>query len=102
MERKILALGLCCWASLGASMATAAQRPCAPHEKMADALEAQYGEAAHMMGLAQDDTVMELYAAPQTGTWTLAVTMPNGVTCLIASGKNFEAIAPTQVKGDPT
>ncbi|MCW1919686.1 hypothetical protein NX862_13060 [Rhodobacter sp. KR11] len=76
-------------------------RPCAPHDTIAGALSDQYGESAHAMGLAEDSTVMELYAAPQTGTWTLTVTMPNGVTCLVATGKNFETIQPTQVKGDP-
>ena len=96
MERTLLAFALL------ASAAQAEPRPCAAHDKIAEALASQYGEEAHAMGLAQDDTVMELYASPQTGTWTLAVTMPNGMTCLVATGKNFEAIAPTKVKGAPT
>lgn len=95
MERILILLALVPAAAL------ADPRPCAPHDKMAEALAAQYGEAPHAIGLAQDDTVMELYAAPGTGTWTLAVTLPTGLTCLVASGRNFEAIQPTQVKGAP-
>ena len=97
MERTFFAFIL----ALLPGMALAGPRPCAPHDTIATALSDQYGESAHAMGLAEDSTVMELYAAPQTGTWTLTVTMPNGVTCLVATGKNFESIAPTQVKGDP-
>ncbi|NBZ87650.1 hypothetical protein [Stagnihabitans tardus] len=98
MERTFFALCL-----LGLALpAQADPRPCAAHDTIARALMDQYGESAHAMGLAEDSTVMELYAAPTTGTWTLTVTMPNGVTCLVATGKNFESIAPTQVKGDPT
>jgi hypothetical protein len=77
------------------------QRPCGPHDAVAKALANQYGEEAHAMGLAEDDTVMELYASKDTGTWTMTVTLPNGVTCLVATGKNFEAISPTKVKGAP-
>jgi hypothetical protein len=95
MERILFALALLPGAAL------ADQRPCAAHDKIADALSKQYGEAAHAMGLAEDDTVMEIYASKDTGTWTLTVTMPNGMTCLVATGKNFETVSPTQVKGAP-
>lgn len=97
MERIAIALAL-----IGAaSVAQADQRPCAAHEKIVEALSSQYGEAAHAMGLSQDDTVMELYASKDTGTWTLTVTLPNGMTCLVATGKNFEQVAQTPVKGAP-
>lgn len=97
MERKILALAL----ALSPLPLWAEPRPCAPRDTIATALESQYGEQARAMGLAQDNTVMEVYASESTGTWTLTVTMPNGVTCLVASGKSFEALTPTPVKGAP-
>ena len=53
------------------------------------------------MGLAQDNTVMELYSSAK-GTWTLTATLPSGLTCLIAAGQNFETVTQTQAaKGDP-
>ncbi len=36
--------------------------------------------------------VMEVFASSATGTWTITVTSPSGVTCLIASGQSFEAL----------
>ncbi len=76
---------------------------CGPHDTVAAALAKQFGEQSHAMGLAQDDTVMELYASAQSGTWTLTVTLPNGLTCLVTAGGNFETVTPTKAaKGAPT
>jgi hypothetical protein len=36
---------------------------------------------------------MEVYAATGTGTWTIAITLPDGQMCLMASGSNFETVA---------
>ena len=76
-----------------------AERQCAGHTMIADALAKNFSEVRRSIGLAQDNTVMELYASDKTGTWTLTVTMPSGMTCLVAAGSNFETVAPaTPVK----
>lgn len=75
---------------------------CGTHDSVAEALASQFGEQAHAMGLAEDNTVMELYASAQSGTWTLTVTLPNGTTCLVAAGANFETVEPAKAaKGAP-
>ena len=76
---------------------------CAAHDVVAANLADQFGEVRRSIGLAQDNTVMELYAAAETGTWTLTVTLPSGQTCLIAAGSNFEMTADTlPTRGNPT
>lgn len=91
--------GLVLWPGLG----RAQQGQCGPHDTVAAALGQKFGEQTHAMGLAQDNTVMELYASSQTGTWTLTFTLPSGLTCLVAAGGNFETVQPAQVaKGAPT
>ena len=102
MDRTLfaLSLGLAAFALLP-GMARAAPQ-CAPRDTVAASLATQFGEIRRSIGLAQDNTVMELYAAPDTGTWTLTVTMPNGVTCLVAAGTSFEATADTlPASGEP-
>jgi hypothetical protein len=90
--------GLALWPGPG----RAQQGQCGPHDNVATALTEKFGEEPHAMGLAEDDTVMELYASSQTGSWTLTVTLPNGLTCLVAVGGNFETVQPVQVaKGAP-
>jgi len=71
---------------------------CGRHDDVAASLATQFGEALHSIGLAQDNTVMELYAAPDTGTWTLTVTLPDGTTCLVAAGQGFLTVK----QGEPT
>ena len=47
--------------------------------------------------------VVEVLAASEdASTWTIIVTMPNGVSCLLASGQHFEMLqGATPIKGDP-
>ena len=103
MDRTLFALslglaGLIMIPDLGRASPT----QCANHEVVVSQLAKTYGEQPRSMGLSQDNTVMELYAAPETGTWTVTVTLPNGVTCLVGSGNNFETLTPTaQANGDP-
>lgn len=99
MERTLFALSLGLAALLLAPPARA-QPSCAAHQTIADQLATRFGETRHSMGLAADATVMELYASRDTGTWTLTVTLPNGLTCLVAAGDHFETI-PTPASGNP-
>jgi hypothetical protein len=62
-----------------------------------------YGETRQSIGRGAQGAVVEVFASDETGTWTITVTMPTGMTCLIASGHSFESIAETlPPDGDPT
>ena len=84
--------------------AAAAQgQNCGARTTVVDRLEAKYGESRQSIGMAPKGRVVEVYASHETGTWTITITMPNGVTCLIASGKSFEnldePIEPAGIRG---
>lgn len=36
--------------------------------------------------------MIEVFANQDTGTWSITVTMPTGLTCMIAAGQAFERI----------
>lgn len=78
---------------LAAQQLQAQPRNCAPRAIVLERLADQYGESRQGIGLAQQGSVMELFASGETGTWTITVTMPNGLTCLVASGQSFETLA---------
>jgi len=82
-------------ATCAATTATAQQgmRNCAPRQAVLDRLADGYGEARQSMGLGANNQVVEVFASDATGTWTITVTMPNGLTCLVASGQAFEELA---------
>ena len=42
------------------------------------------------MGMSTNGGLVELYTS-DTGTWTLMLTQPDGVSCLIAAGQNWES-----------
>lgn len=74
---------------------------CAPRDTVVTRLAERYGESRQSVGLAANNQVVEVFAAPDTGTWTITVTLPGGLTCLVASGQAFEAMAdPLPAAGD--
>ncbi|GAB4287408.1 MAG: hypothetical protein Kow0058_07040 [Roseovarius sp.] len=66
---------------------------CAPHELVVSQLAERFGESRQSMGLAGQEMVIEIFASLETGTWTITVTDPLGMTCLLASGEAFAPVA---------
>ena len=66
---------------------------CGPRDKFKAYLANKYGETVYAVGLVGTSTAMEFYVS-ESGTWSLVVTTPNRITCLIAAGDNFERLKP--------
>ncbi len=76
-------------------------RPCAERAKVIQRLAERYGETLQSLGLQENSTLLEVYASDATGTWTILITRPNGMACLVASGQSWEKEAvPFLPKGD--
>lgn len=67
-------------------------RNCGPRADVLTKLAANYGETRQSIGMTSNNAVVETFASLETGTWTIAVTQANGLTCLIASGQSFERL----------
>lgn len=91
IKRAMLSAGLV----LGVASYVEAQdlRHCAPRDQVIDRLATKYGETRQSMGLGANNAVMEVFASIDSGSWTITVTMANGITCLVASGQSFEELA---------
>lgn len=70
-----------------------AQENCAAFPEVASALVAKYGEGIVGQGLYQG-TILQMWANPETGTWTIVIVRPDGIACIPASGDNWEAVEP--------
>ncbi|MDF3412862.1 hypothetical protein HKX54_00195 [Sulfitobacter sp. M57] len=68
-------------------------RNCAPRQAVMDRLADGYGETRQSVGLGSNNAMVEVYASAETGSWTITVTSPGGLTCLVASGQSFETVA---------
>ena len=72
-------------------VAPAQQASCAERALVVELLQARFGELRQGIGLSENNTVFEVFASSETGSWSILVTLPNGMTCLAASGENWEA-----------
>lgn len=70
-----------------------AEPNCGPRAAVITHLAENFGEVRQSIGMGQEGRVVEVFASPETGTWTITVTLPNGTTCLVAAGSAFELLA---------
>lgn len=75
--------------------ATAQQVYCDERPAVIDYLSTQFDEQPLAIGLANNGGVIEILASRARDSWTLIITQPNGMSCLIAAGENWEALPPT-------
>ena len=94
MFRKLILAGIML-ATLSISAAVLASPThaamCTRRENLLKVLDQKYKESRHAIGLISSTGVLEVYASKK-GTWTVFVTNPNGVSCIVAAGDSFEQV----------
>ena len=84
------------------SPAALAQPVCGQHNSVSDNLKKSYSEAPVSMGLTTGGGIIEVFASDK-GSWTMVITQPNGVSCLIAVGQDWETLPkPEMISGAQT
>lgn len=91
-----LAAGL---ATVIASAASAQQTACLAHDKLVQMLDGRYSEKPVALGLEVGGRLFEVFAAKDGATWTMVLTTPEGASCVVAVGENWQE--PKQVAYDP-
>jgi len=71
--------------------------PCAARAEVVKMLRDHFGETPIAHGLAHTGAVAEVFLGPK-GTWTIVATSPNGLSCMVGSGENWQS----QVTHDDT
>ena len=76
---------------------------CQDRDAILAKLAKDYAELPVAIGMASNGGVLEVLATgTDNSSFTIIVTMPNGLACMLAAGQNFEMIDRTTVaKGDP-
>ena len=89
-------------AALGIVISTSAmaQTMCNKRDVFLDSLKKGYSEAPAAMGLVSNGSVLEVLTSKK-GTWTIIVTMPNGTSCVVASGDAWEDIERIALNNEP-
>lgn len=69
-----------------------AQDNCATHDIILIRLAENWSETRQTSGIAANGTLVETWANADTGTWTITVSVPDGPTCIVAYGQDFDLI----------
>ncbi len=84
-KRGALVAFLLCLAPVASS---AQQAPCGPTGAVEKRIHDQYGETIAGAGMSQGNAVFTL-VNPTTGTWTILMRRPDGMTCVLMGGTGY-------------
>ncbi len=80
------------WLILAATASSAQVNNCNLREIIVERLADRWGESRQSMALAANGYLMEMWANPETGTWTLTLSPPEGPMCLFATGQGWQRL----------
>ena len=95
--RKILVLAAILFPA-GITVSAEAQQPvaetpgamtCNTRDVLTAELKAEFAETPMGLGMTAAGTVLELWKSRGGDTWTLLLTMPDGKSCIVGSGKHW-------------
>ena len=72
------------------AVAAQAQIACDKRDSIVAALGEKYGETRRGGGLTAPTAIVEIWASDETGTWTIITTNPQGLTCIMAVGTDWQ------------
>ena len=90
MFKRLITYGLLVASTAVASPAYAAY--CATRDTVVERLQSRYSEqltAAGLQNSSSDQTVVEVWSSPDSGTFTVLVTRADGQSCVVAAGTDF-------------
>lgn len=63
---------------------------CEPRDTLRELLTSEYGAEMTGQGVRGPDVILEIWAVPDDGSWTLVQTYANGQACIVAMGEHWE------------
>ncbi len=88
---------------LFAGAPVSSQTRCGQRSILVEYLFERFGEVPHAIGLASDNSLMEVFASEATGTWSVLMTRPGGPSCLVSAGSAYQSIiASPKKQGTPS
>jgi len=68
------------------------QHQCGNSIEVRNTLNKKYGETQVSFGVTADGGLAEVLASKDGLTWTIIVSYPNGITCMIANGEGWRTV----------
>lgn len=92
MLRQIYMLAFGFFIALLMALPLAAADHCATRAVLVQRLAAHYGETRQAVRVTGDSVMLEIFASPATGSWTIVRTARDGPSCLVAAGRGFDRL----------
>jgi hypothetical protein len=92
MTTTLLAVATSCSPAL-------AQQNCAPTEQVEVALYDNYGEVPQNVATSKGNLV-RMFANTETGTFTFILSSPQGLSCQLMAGENYNSLEGLEPKGE--
>jgi hypothetical protein len=70
------------------------QQECQKRAELLKGLSHSYNERPVAMGIATNGGVLEVLTSGTGQSWTIIVTMPDGMACMVAAGQSWETLPP--------
>ena len=80
--------------------AMAGNMACSQRDDVLAQLGTKYKEAPSAVGIANNGGLIEVLTSDDGSTWTIIVSMPNGTSCLLAAGEDWQSVAAAAAQGD--
>ncbi|MBL8699809.1 MAG: hypothetical protein JNK67_15635 [Alphaproteobacteria bacterium] len=74
----------------GVSAQSPSGAPCALRSDFIRLMAHTYDESPIALGVTDDGRLIELFASRSGSTWSIALTTPSGITCLVMSGSEWQ------------
>jgi hypothetical protein len=67
---------------------------CHDYKELVRQLGTRYEEVPVSTGLQSNGNLIQVFASPRTGTWTILSVAPDGTGCVVAAGRSWETTPP--------
>lgn len=67
-----------------------AQGNCDFRESLLNNLDKKYGELEFALGIVNNGDILEIIVDANDRSWSVLITKPNGISCVVAVGDDFE------------
>ena len=89
----ILAFGVLVFSAPAGTVEQAGTATCESRAAVLDFLSTKYAEAPVAKGVAKNGGLVEVLTSDAGSTFTIIVTRPDGVTCMVAAGRGWESLS---------
>jgi hypothetical protein len=72
---------------------------CSARAEIVNYLSSEIQEAPVAIGMTNDGRLLEILSSRAGGSWTMLVTLPNGISCPVAAGENWQDMPRTAQYG---